>query len=278
MLVNSKKVLEDAKAGKYAVLAPDFVDLDSARVYARTAQEKNIPVILSYAQVFDKLGFLTLEEAAAVGKVVAESVHVPVVLHLDHGEDIEYVKRGVDLGFTSVMLDASMKSFEENVKMTKEIVDYAHAKGVTVEAEIGHVGQGENYSDYSNTDSVYTTVEEAVAFVEQTNVDSLAVSIGTAHGVYKSLENPVLNFERLKELKDAVSVPLVLHGSSGSGDENIRRCAKEGITKFNLYTDFLLGAMDNINKEEPKDYMSVKKAADQGMKDVIEHYLSLINE
>lgn len=275
MLVNSKEILLNAKAGNYAVLAPDYIDLNSARTYVQAAQVHQTPIILSYAQVFQKSGILSLEEAAAIGLVCARSVDIPIVLHLDHGEDIPFIKKAVDLGFTSVMLDASMKSFEENVEMTREVAEYAHAAGVTVEAEIGHVGQGDQYADYEHSDSIYTTVEEAMEFCGQTGVDSLAVSIGTAHGVYKGVEQPVLNFERLHELAAALPVPLVLHGSSGSGDENLRRCAREGITKVNVYTDFLLGAMKQIKAQAPEDYLGLKKAADRGMTEVFEYYLAL---
>ncbi|MEF9969607.1 MAG: class II fructose-bisphosphate aldolase [Ruthenibacterium sp.] len=271
MLTNSKEILLQAKKDNCAVLAPDYVDLDSARAYVRAAEKCGKPIILSSAESLK--GIMSLKEAAAVGKIVAADVSVPVVLHLDHGEDEAFIKEAIDLGFTSVMIDASMKSFEENVRMTKEIVAYAHPKNVTVEAEIGHVGQGAN----GTTDSVYTTVEEAVAFYEQTGVDSLAVSIGTAHGIYKGIAKPVLNFERLHELAKALPIPLVLHGGSGSGDDNLHRCATEGISKINIFTDFLLGAMNNINEEQPKDYLALKKVANEGMEKVMEHYFAVFS-
>lgn len=273
MIVNSKELLQKARAGKYCILAPDFVDLDSAKTLVNVAEKTGKPIILSFAQVLKDV--ISLEEAAAVGRFVAERAKVPIVLHLDHGEDADYIKRAVESGFTSVMIDASMKSFEENVKETKEIVDFAHERGVTVEAEIGHVGKGENYTDYGNSDSVYTEVEEAVEFWKQTGVDSLAVSIGTAHGIYKGIGKPALNFERLHQLAEALPIPLVLHGGSGSGEENLYRCACEGITKINIFTDFLLGAMDEINAVKPEDYLSLKKAANQGMAQVLEHYFNV---
>lgn len=270
MLVNSKKILEMAKAEGYALPAADFIDLDSARSYAKAAARLRQPLMLAYAQVFED--FFTLDEAAAVGKAVAEAVDVPAVLHLDHGVDIEYVKRAVNLGFTSVMIDASADSFEDNVRKTKEVVNYAHPRGVTVEAEIGHVGQG--LAD----DSIYTTPEEAREFYEQTNVDSLAVSIGTAHGVYKSAAAPVLNFDILHEIAAVIPIPLVLHGGSGTGDENLHRCATEGITKINIYTDFLLGAMDEIKAGNPADYHALKRAAAKGMEQVMEHYYHVFSK
>ena len=149
MLVNSKEILQEAKKGRYAVPGPNFVDLDSARVFVQVAQKMKRPVILSFAQVLKDI--ISLEEAAVIGKLLAENAEVPVVLHLDHGEDVEYVKRAVDAGFTSVMIDASQCSFEENVRITKEVAIYAHERNVTVEAEIGHVGQGSNYKDYEHS-------------------------------------------------------------------------------------------------------------------------------
>lgn len=199
-------------------------------------------MILSFAQAHQDV--ISLEEAAVIGKLVGEAVSVPVVLHLDHGQDLEFLERAMDLGFTSVMIDASSKPFEENVAITKAVVALAHPRGITVEAKLAMWAREMPLAvvPKAKSDSIYTSVEEAVAFVEQTDVDSLAVSIGTCHGLYAGNTTPVLNFERLKELADAVPVPLVLHGSSGSGDDNIHRCATEGIAKINIFTDFLVGA------------------------------------
>ena len=288
MLVNSKEVLLEAKKGGYAVPAPDFIDLDSARAYCKTAEKLKKPVILSFAQAHSEV--ISLHEAALIGKFMAEEVSVPVVLHLDHGTDIAFIKEAIELGFTSVMIDASMMDFDTNVKMTKEVVIdasslpyeenvaltrkvviYAHERNVTVEAEIGHVGSGENYENHDNSDSIYTTKEEAKRFVELTDVDSLAVSIGTAHGIYKG-GKPALSFDTLHEIRDEVSVPLVLHGGSGTGDDNLKRCAKEGISKINVFTDFLVSAMNQIDIDKPKDYLALKVSSNKGMMNTLEHY------
>lgn len=274
MLITSKKILEDAKKNGYAIPAPDYIDLDSARAYVHVAQKLQKPIILSYAQAHQEV--LSLDEAAVIGKLIAEQAIVPVVLHLDHGTDEEFIKKAIALGFTSVMIDASMESYEVNVERTKRIVAYAHAHGVVVEAEIGHVGSGVNYENHDHSDSIYTDVDDAIAFVKETNVDSLAVSIGTAHGVYKG--KPVLSFERLHELQNALNIPLVLHGGSGSGFENLHRCAIEGISKINVFTDFLIGAMDEINAQSPKDYIDLKKAANKGMEKVLEQYYQVFSQ
>lgn len=258
-----------SKREGYAIPAPDFIDLDSARVFCKSAEKLNKPVILSYAQVHSNV--LSLQEAATIGKFMANSVSVPVVLHLDHGTDIAFIKEAIDLGFTSVMIDASMDDFDTNVKKTCEVVEYAHLRGVSVEAEIGHVGSGENYENHANSDSIYTTKEEAESFVSLTNVDSLAVSIGTAHGIYKGGQ-PALSFDTLHDIASAIDTPLVLHGGSGTGDENLNRCATEGISKINVFTDFLVGAMNEIHENEPKDYFALKELANAGMEKVLEHY------
>ena len=138
MLVDGKSVLDAAKAGHYGIVAPDFLTLNAARVFVQTADALKTPILLSFAQ--GHAGLISLEEAALVGKYWAEKVDTPIVLHLDHGQDFDFLRHAIELGFTSVMLDASMKDMDENIRLTQEVVTYAHAKGVSVEAEIGHVG------------------------------------------------------------------------------------------------------------------------------------------
>ena len=276
MLVDGKSVLDAAKTGRYGIVAPDFLTLNAARVFAQTADALRTPILLSFAQ--GHAGLISLEEAALVGKYWAEKVATPIVLHLDHGQDFDFLHRAIELGFTSVMLDASMKDMDENIRLTKEVVAYAHTQGVSVEAEIGHVGGASEGVEGETSESVYTTVEEAVAFVEATGVDSLAVSVGTSHGVYKSNKTPELNFERLRALSAAVPVPLVLHGGSGTGDENLRRAVRDGITKLNVYTDFLVGAMAEIKAAHTDSLIETQKAADEGMRKVLTHYINLISK
>ena len=276
MLVDGKSVLDAAKVGHYGIVAPDFLTLNAARVFAETADALRTPILLSFAQ--GHAGLISLEEAALVGKYWAEKVATPIVLHLDHGQDFDFLHRAIELGFTSVMLDASMKDMDENIRLTKEVVAYAHTQGVSVEAEIGHVGGASEGVEGETSESVYTTVEEAVTFVEATGVDSLAVSVGTSHGVYKSNKTPELNFERLRALSAAVPVPLVLHGGSGTGDENLRRAVRDGITKLNVYTDFLVGAMAEIKAAHTDSLIETQKAADEGMRKVLTHYINLISK
>ena len=276
MLVDGRSVLTAAKAGRYGIVAPDFLTLNAARVFVQTADALKTPILLSFAQ--GHAGLISLEEAALVGKYWAEKAAVPIVLHLDHGQDFDFLQRAIALGFTSVMLDASMKDMDENIRLTKEVVAYAHTKGVSVEAEIGHVGGASEGIEGATSESVYTTVAEAVTFAEATGVDSLAVSIGTSHGVYARNRAPELSFERLRELSAAVPVPLVLHGGSGTGDENLRRAVHEGITKLNVYTDFLVGAMEEIKAVGTDSLIDLQKASDEGMRRVLTHYINLISK
>lgn len=273
MLVNSKEILLEAKAKKFAVPSTNFIDLNSARTYVKVAGEKNLPLFLSFAQSHSE--FISLEEAALIGKHLAEQVDAPIILHLDHGEDFEFIKKAIDLGFTSVMIDASQETFEDNVAITQKVVEYAHKHHVTVEAELGHVGANENFEAHEVADSIYTDVADVINFVEQTHVDSLAISIGTAHGVYKG--EPNINFERLTEINEITNIPLVLHGGSSTGDHNLERCALNGISKINIFTDFLNGAFDAITKNQPTNYIELKEYADEGMYKVLEHYFEVFH-
>ena len=196
MLVTSKELFQKAQQQHFAIPAPNFIDLESLRWHIETAEKLNLPLILALAEAHIGEN-ITLEDAAIIGKKYAAQSQVPIVLHLDHGATPDIIKKAIDLGFTSVMIDASQYPFEQNVIKTNEIVEYAHKKGVVVEAEIGYVGANENFEGHEGKSSRYTTVEEAKKFVEQTNVDSLAISIGTAHGIYKGV--PKINFDRLKE-------------------------------------------------------------------------------
>ena len=274
MLVTSKEMFEEAQKGSYAIPAANMIDYDTAKWHVEVAEAMGMPLILGICQShMNRL--VDLEEAAGIALDLARRAFAPVVVHLDHGETVETAKKAVDLGFSSVMLDSSMEPFGVNVKRTREVVDYAHARGVVVEAEIGHVGTGHKYAS-EECDNIYTTVEEAVSFAEQTGVDSLAVSIGTAHGLYKGSGIPRIHFERLHELRRSVKVPLVLHGGSSSGDENLHRCATEGIVKINIYSDLIVSAAREVlalplKEVGESDYYNIKAASRRGMQSCLRH-------
>jgi len=268
LLVLSKELFMVARKNNFAIPAPNFVDQTSIKAYIEVAEKLNLPVILAYAEAHKD--FLSFDDALYLGKYYGEKAKVPAVLHFDHGTTKELIIRAINEGFKSVMIDASMDSFEENVKKTREIVDYAHLRGVVVEAEIGHVGNGEGYKSNDNSESIYTTVEEAKKFVELTNVDSLAISIGTAHGAYKG--KPIIDFDRLKEIRNAIDTPLVLHGGSSTGDVNLGRCATEGISKINIYTDLVTAAFNKSQSTISNDYYELRNLQTEGMKECLEHY------
>ena len=273
MLVNSKEVLLKARQGGYAVPSANFIDIITARTYVNYAEKEGLPLILSYAQAHGD--FLTLEMAAAIGKDLAGRSSCPVVLHLDHGADKDFILRAMDLGFTSVMIDASMESLEDNIAKSREIVDLAHKRGITVESELGHVGSNE-ISEYKElTESTYTEVSDVIRFVEETGVDSLAISIGTSHGLYKG--TPHINFDRLKEIAAATDIPLVLHGGSSSGDENLSECARNGIAKINIYTDFIVAATAALKAGGFNDYAGVQACIGRAVEDVLARYYKVFH-
>lgn len=267
MLVDSKKVFEIAKKRKFAIPATNFVDQHTISTYVKVAEKTNKPIILAFAQAHDAV--LPLEEAYLLGEYYARKVSVPVILHLDHGEDIDYVKRAIDLGFKSVMIDASQDILEENIRKTQEIVQYGKEYGVRVEAEIGHVGAGQNYENHEIKLSQYTSVDDAINFVEATNVDTLAVSIGTAHGLYTG--TPKIDFELLDDIRKVIDTPLVLHGGSSSGFENLSRCAQNGIVKINVFTDLVTAAIDNIKTVET-DYLDLQHQMKVGIEECLTKY------
>ena len=211
MLVSTQDMLRRAWEGGYAIPSPDFLDSNSARAYCQVAGELKAPLILSFAEVH--LEHLALDEAAQLGRFYAERFDAPIALHLDHGVTFPVIEEAIARGFTSVMIDASGEELAENIRRTRAVVELAHARGVAVEAEIGHVGTEEEGNDHALSENVYTEVAAAEELVRATGVDSLAVSIGTKHGAYKG--EPHINFERLAELNDALGIPLVLHGGSG---------------------------------------------------------------
>lgn len=250
-LVTSEKMLKDAQAGKYAVGAFNAENMEMVKAIIQAAEELNAPVMLQTTPSTIKYG--TPETYAAIVAAEAKKAKVPVCLHLDHGSSYELACQCMEAGYTSVMIDGSGEPFEKNVEVTKKVVGAAHAKGIPVEAELGKVGGKEDSLEAdadTNTDPV-----QAKTFVEQTHVDSLAVAIGTAHGFYKGV--PVLDKERITQIKELVSVPLVLHGASGLSDEDVRECVKRGMCKVNFATELRAAYTDAVKellKEKPETY------------------------
>jgi len=233
MLRTLKEVLADARKNKYAVPAFDCVEDVMVRAILETCQKMRSPVVLM-CLIGPDLDGNGWNYIPSLIKAVVDFHDIPVALHLDHATDLESIRRGIEIGFTSVMIDGSALPFEQNVEITKKTVDMAHPKGISVEGELGRVG-GMDLQATVRAESTLTEPAEVEKFLNMTGVDALAVSIGTAHGVYQSLPN--LNTERLKELNDISSVPLVLHGGSGTPDDQIQNAVKHGICKLNIYAD-----------------------------------------
>ncbi|NLN82623.1 MAG: class II fructose-bisphosphate aldolase [Clostridiales bacterium] len=246
MLVTLNEVLPDAQRNHYAVGLFNTVNMEMARGVIAAAEEARSPVIIGTAEVL--LPFSDLKELAPLLSSMAKEATVPVVLHFDHGLSKDWINRAIKMGFSSIMYDCSTKSFEENLRDAQTMANYAHSNGISIEAELGHVGANDGSAEGSGEGdhSVLTDPTEARVFVESTGVDALAIAIGTAHGAYKS--KPKLDFERLKEIRRTIDTPLVLHGGSGLSDDDFRTAIANGITKINIFTD-----INNISAKAAHD-------------------------
>ena len=240
MLVSMKEMLLDAKQKGYAIPAFDVSNYEMMKAVLETCEEEKSPALLMGLGV--DLQGRNMQLLTAMVQSVSKYFNIPVCFHLDHATDFNFIKQAIDNGFSSVMYDGSVLPFNENALKTAEVVKYAHQKGVTVEAELGHVGNAsvgsisETGTDVDPGESL-TVPEEVSKFIDITDVDALAVAIGTAHGVYK--KTPELRIDRLDEITAVCDRPLVLHGGSGTPDEQMKNAIAHGITKINIYSDVL---------------------------------------
>ena len=239
MLVTLADILAEAEKGKYGVGLFNMLNLEMARGIIEAAEEERSPLILGVAEVH--LPLIPFEYAALIMNDIAKKATVPVCLHFDHGVDYNKIKAAVDAGFSSVMYDGSALPYEENIKNSLAVSKMAHAKGVSVEAELGHVGGGEGGTD-DGVEEMYTKVEQVNDFIDRAEIDALAVAIGTAHGPYK--KKPVLDINRLAEIYKVSSKPLVLHGGSGLSPEQFRATIDNGIRKVNICTEMCVAARE----------------------------------
>ena len=233
MLVNLDAVLRPAQKQHYGIGLFNAVNLEMTNAIMNAAEKLNAPVIMGTAEIL--LGAASLEEVAAMIKARADKSPVPVVLHYDHGLTFEKCLEAMKLGFTSVMYDCSTASYEENVRQVAEMVRIAHALGITVEGELGHVGDNEGAGKLEKPSDYYTDPAAALDFVKRTKVDALAIAVGNAHGDYKF--PPKLDFERISEIARLVDVPLVLHGGSGLSGFDFQEAIRRGIAKVNIFTE-----------------------------------------
>lgn len=264
-LVTTKQLLLDAQKGGYAVGAFNVENMEMVQAVVAAAEELRSPVIMQTTPSTVK--YANLNYFYENVKVAAQESSVPVVIHLDHGNSFELAMQAYRTGYTSIMIDGSHEGFEDNIALTSAVVKACHPGEVPIEAELGKIGGKEDDLDGGEGDP-YTNPQEAAEFVERTGIDSLAVAIGTAHGVYKGV--PKLDFSRLSEIRKAVSIPLVLHGTSGVPDEDVAECIKRGICKVNYATDLRIAFTKGINqvlKENP-DTIDPKKYNAKGREEV----------
>jgi len=284
-LVTMKEILEDASRRSYGVGAFNINNLEFLQAIIEAAEEENSPVIIAVSEGAMKYGWVEL--LSSMVRTAAINTKVPVALHLDHGKNFDKILAAIRYGFTSIMIDASDKSYEENVKLTKEVVKLAHPIGITVEAELGRLLGKED--EVESDVAIYTDPDDAKRFVEETGIDALAVAVGTSHGAYKFKGEAKLDIERIKKINSLTGVPLVLHGASGVPhelveeaqkygavlkgargvpDEEIKKAIGAGIRKINIDTDlrisFLLGVRKYLSEHpeifDPRKYLGEGRA------------------
>lgn len=271
MLVNLNDVLKKAQAEHYGVGLFNTTDSDMLEAVIAAAEEMNSPVVIGTAEVLLPFGELKLIAPSIIA--AAKRASVPVVVHYDHGLTFDRCIEALKLGFSSIMFDGSAGDNEENLRDTAEIVKIAHSFGASVEGEIGHVGNAD-VGD-GETSDMYTTPEEAEAFVRATGVDALAVAIGTAHGAYKT--KPRLDIERLSKIRARIDTPLVLHGGSGLSDDDFRNTIREGIAKVNIFTDLCLAGRAAMEEglAENLDYLTIRNRKVEKIKEAVKEKIRL---
>ncbi|MED4585899.1 class II fructose-1,6-bisphosphate aldolase [Brevibacillus choshinensis] len=273
-LVSSTPLLQEARKNGYGIVAFNVHTLEMMQAVVDAAEESRSPLILQ--STVGTVKHLGMDYLVACARVAAEKATVPIALHLDHCQDFDLIVRCMRAGYTSVMIDASMHPFEENVQRTKKVVEVAKALGVNVEAELGKVGGVEDDIVVDEADALLADPLECVEFIERTGVPTLAPAIGTAHGIYKG--EPNIDFHRIEEIYNRVGIPLVLHGGSGIPAEQVRRCVSLGMAKMNVATELKNAFSESIKQSflndpselDPRKYMvpakeAVKQLAKQKM-------------
>ena len=276
MIVNLKEILEIAERQFMAVGAFNVPHMESLRATIGAAEELNLPVIIQFAQVHES--WTPIEYMAPVMIKAASEARVPVCVHLDHGETLEYVQKALDLGFTSVMYDGSVLPFEENIANTRKAVAMASVHGASVEAELGSMGKRESGSGddggaNDNAKKVYTDPQQAKQFVSETGITALACSFGTTHGLYKAA--PQLNFDIVRDVRRlADNVPVVMHGGSGVSPEDYRKAVAAGVRKINYFTYMdkaggtaMAGYLESLKGDDPKFFTPISLAGLEAMKE-----------
>ena len=279
MLMNMKEMLCVAQKEHFAVPAFNVSSSMILKGVMEACEEKHAPVIIAIHP--DELSFVGDSFVAAVRKE-AHKAPVPVCIHLDHGASFAQVIRAIACGFTSVMIDSSTTSFDDNIAITKKVVEAAHAVSVSVEAELGTIGATGNGGEAGTDNIIYTDPDDVVRFVEATNVDTLAIAIGTAHGLYPKTKKPKLRLDLLKEIVGKTSVPLVLHGGSDNPDEEIAEAVRLGVAKINISSDiksaFYKKCREVLEDTTLREPNAIYPACIDAMKQVIYHKIELFND
>ncbi|MCM3779600.1 ketose-bisphosphate aldolase [Microbacterium hydrocarbonoxydans] len=245
MLYTGKSILDVANAHDFAIPAFNISDWAMFNGVMDISEEKAAPVIIAIHP--DEVSHITTDLIPAMHSRAHRS-SVPVAIHWDHGGSYEQIIRAIHAGFTSVMIDASLEPFDQNVAITRKVVEAAHAAGIQVEGELGTIGANDSYGESGAVEIIYTNPDDAVRFVEETGVDSLAIAIGTSHGLYPSDKNPELRHDLLEQIKAAVKIPLVLHGGSSNPDAELRRAVELGVNKINISSDIKVSYHDRMRE------------------------------
>lgn len=276
MLLNMNELLSVAKENHFTVGAFNVTDLLNFKTVFEIAEKLQAPTII--AATGQELDFCSKEYYQFVIQKVSNS-HVPYVLHLDHGHSLQECVKAIQAGFTSVMFDGSHYPYEENVSLTKQVVDIAHLVNVSVEGELGTIGNTGNSDEGGAKDIIYTQPEEAADFVKKTGVDTLAIAIGTSHGLYPKGFKPVLQLELLKEIVKAVDIPLVLHGGSGQDDDQVRQASKIGIQKINVASEYKASISREMarimNEEDDFKFVSLMPKASVEARKIVAHKMEV---
>lgn len=276
MYVSMKEMLKRANEHNYAVMAINCFNIETSRAVIEVAQEERAPIIVNIVQEH-MVNHCDSELIAPIVKKLAQRASVEVALNFDHGEELYLIKKALHDGYSSVMVDASRFDLEGNILMTREVVEAAEFYGASVEGEIGCMGgsEGGNYT----SDAMKTDPQEAKYFADKTGIDALAISFGSSHGDYPEGYVPEFDFERLKEIKELTKMPLVLHGGSGSGDANIKKCVEYGINKINVGCDFMNANTESIKKQLAQNpdinFWVMMHQVEKDSKEIIRHYVRL---